>query len=158
MDWDSTWDFFWHFLIIFAWIAYLLILVPDPHRPVLRPQDLGLGQGDLGGLPDRFPWFTALVYLIARGKGMAERAREAAAAAEGRRGLHPRGCRAFTGTGDRRCQVASGVGAISQAEFDCAEGQGSALVEDRTQDPVDQTGGSCAPCSGEIVRWRTPNR
>ncbi len=29
-----------------------------------------------------FPWLTALVYLIARGNGMAERAREAAAAAK----------------------------------------------------------------------------
>ena len=27
-----------------------------------------------------FPWITALIYLIARGKGMAERAQEAAAA------------------------------------------------------------------------------
>ena len=26
MDWGSTWDFLWHFLIIFAWIAYLLVL------------------------------------------------------------------------------------------------------------------------------------
>ena len=26
MNWGSTWDFLWHFLIIFAWIAYLLVL------------------------------------------------------------------------------------------------------------------------------------
>jgi len=29
-----------------------------------------------------FPWFTALIYLIARGKGMTERAREAAVEAK----------------------------------------------------------------------------
>jgi hypothetical protein len=26
VDWGSTWDFLWHFLIIFASIAYLLVL------------------------------------------------------------------------------------------------------------------------------------
>ena len=26
MNWGSTWDFLWRFLIIFAWIAYLLVL------------------------------------------------------------------------------------------------------------------------------------
>jgi hypothetical protein len=26
VNWGSTWDFLWHFLIIFAWIAYLLVL------------------------------------------------------------------------------------------------------------------------------------
>jgi hypothetical protein len=55
INWGSTWDFLWHFVIIFARIAYLLVL---------------------------FQILTALVYLFARGKGMTERAREAAAAAQ----------------------------------------------------------------------------
>ncbi len=40
-----------------------------------------------------FPWLTALVYLIARGQGMAQRARDAALAAKKPdRRVHP-GCR-----------------------------------------------------------------
>ena len=52
MDWGSTWDFLWHFLIIFAWIAYLLVLFQILYRPlVARPHDIGRGEGALGGLP-----------------------------------------------------------------------------------------------------------
>jgi hypothetical protein len=38
-----------------------------------------------------FPYITAFVYLIARGKGMHERALRQQAGAPGGRGLHPRG-------------------------------------------------------------------
>ena len=53
----SIWDVFWFYFWIFAYIAYLFVLVYiiiDVFRVFV-------------------PWITALVYLIARGKGMAER-------------------------------------------------------------------------------------
>lgn len=83
MDWGSTWDFLWHFLIIFAWIAYLLVLFQ-----ILT--DLFWRDHTTSGWLKAvwvffllvFPWLTAIVYLIARGKGMTERAREAAEAAK----------------------------------------------------------------------------
>ncbi|AQT82063.1 hypothetical protein B1R94_26640 [Mycolicibacterium litorale] len=83
MDWGSTWDFLWHFLIIFAWIAYLLVLFQ-----ILT--DLFWRDHTTSGWIKAvwviflivFPWLTALVYLIARGKGMTERAQAAALAAK----------------------------------------------------------------------------
>jgi hypothetical protein len=83
MDWGSTWDFLWHFLIIFAWIAYLLVLFQ-----ILM--DLFWRDHTTSGWIKAvwviflivFPWLTALIYLIARGQGMAQRAREAALAAK----------------------------------------------------------------------------
>jgi Phospholipase_D-nuclease N-terminal len=83
VDWGSTWDFLWHFLIIFAWIAYLLVLFQ-----ILT--DLFWRDHKTSGWIKAvwviflivFPWLTAIVYLIARGQGMSERARAAAAEAK----------------------------------------------------------------------------
>jgi phospholipase D-like protein len=82
MEWGSTWDFLWHFLIIFAWIAYLIVLFQ-----ILL--DLFWRDHKTSGWVKAvwviflfvFPWLTALIYLIARGKGMAQRAQAAAAEA-----------------------------------------------------------------------------
>lgn len=83
MDWGSTWDFLWHFLIIFAWIAYLLVLFQILTDLFWRDHKTsGFAKAIWVVLLIVFPWLTALVYLIARGNGMAERARDAAAAAK----------------------------------------------------------------------------
>ncbi len=83
MDWGSTWDFLWHFLIIFAWIAYLLVLFQILTDLLWRDhQTSGVVKALWVVFLFLVPWLTALVYLAARGKGMAERAREAAQAAK----------------------------------------------------------------------------
>ena len=85
MDWGSTWDFLWHFLIIFAWIAYLLVLfqiLGDLFRRDHKTS--GWVKAIWVAFLILFPWITALIYLIARGKGMAERVQEAAAGAKKR--------------------------------------------------------------------------
>ncbi|WP_454792714.1 SHOCT domain-containing protein [Mycolicibacterium lutetiense] len=83
MDWGSTWDFLWHFLIIFAWIAYLLVLFQILTDLFWRDHKTS---GWIKAVWVIFliliPWLTALVYLIARGKGMSERAQAAALAAK----------------------------------------------------------------------------
>ncbi|MBP2455616.1 SHOCT domain-containing protein [Mycolicibacterium lutetiense] len=83
MDWGSTWDFLWHFLIIFAWIAYLLVLFQILTDLFWRDHKTS---GWVKAIWVVFlivlPWLTALVYLIARGKGMSERAQAAALAAK----------------------------------------------------------------------------
>ncbi len=83
MDWGSSWDFVWHFLLIFAWIAYLRVLFQILTDLFWRDHKTS---GWIKAVWVIFlillPWLTALVYLIARGGGMAERAREAAAAAK----------------------------------------------------------------------------
>ncbi len=83
MDWGSTWDFLWHFLIIFAWIAYLLVLFQILTDLLWRDHKTsGFAKAIWVIFLFLIPWFTALIYLIVRGQGMAERAREHAMAAK----------------------------------------------------------------------------
>lgn len=83
MDWGSTWDFLWHFLIIFAWIAYLLVLFQILGDLFWRDHETsGWIKAVWVMFLIVFPWLTAVVYLIARGQGMAQRAAAAAAAAK----------------------------------------------------------------------------
>jgi len=79
VNWGSTWDFLWHFLIIFAWIAYLLVLFQILVDLFWRDhKTTGWVKAVWVVFLIVVPWLTALVYLIARGQGMAERARAAA--------------------------------------------------------------------------------
>jgi hypothetical protein len=83
MDWGPTWDFLWHFLIIFAWIAYLLVLFQILTDLLWRDHKTsGFVKAIWVIFLIALPWLAALVYLFARGKGMSERAREAAVAAK----------------------------------------------------------------------------
>ncbi len=83
MDWGSTWDFLWHFLIIFAWIAYLLVLFQILTDLFWRDHKTSGGVKAIWVIfLIVLPWLTAVIYLIARGKGMTERARQAAVAAQ----------------------------------------------------------------------------
>jgi hypothetical protein len=77
--WDSFWDYLWSAVVIFAFIAYLMILFN-----ILA--DLFWRDHKTSGVVKAIwviflivlPYLTAFVYLIVRGKGMAERAREQA--------------------------------------------------------------------------------
>ena len=83
MDWGASWDFLWHFLVIFAWIAYLLVLFQILLDLFWRDHKTsGWVKAIWVFFLILLPWLTALIYLIARGRGMAERARDAAAAAK----------------------------------------------------------------------------
>ncbi|HEY5856483.1 MAG TPA: SHOCT domain-containing protein [Aldersonia sp.] len=72
--WDSFWDFIWYTLVIFAFVAYLMVLfwiLSD----LFRDRALsGWWKAVWIVLLLFVPWLTALVYLIARGRGMSERA------------------------------------------------------------------------------------
>ena len=74
--WDTIWQFFWLFFWSFAFIAYLMAIfavIGDLFR------DHALN-GWLKALWIIFlvflPFLTALVYVIARGRGMAERSQK----------------------------------------------------------------------------------
>lgn len=79
--WNTFWNFVWSMIIIFAVIAYLMILFN-----ILI--DLFWRDRETAGIVKAIwvvglivlPYLTALVYLITRGKGMAQRASEQAAA------------------------------------------------------------------------------
>src|SRR3954453_17047101 len=73
---SSIWDWFWLFFSVFVYIAYLMALIYII-IDIFRDRDLG---GLLKAVWLIFlvfvPFLTALVYLIARGRGMAERSIE----------------------------------------------------------------------------------
>ena len=77
--WDSFWDYIWSAVVIFAFIAYLMILFNILADLFWRDHKTS---GWVKAVWVIFlivlPYLTALVYLIARGGGMAERAREQA--------------------------------------------------------------------------------
>ncbi|WP_228001629.1 SHOCT domain-containing protein [Nocardia australiensis] len=75
--WDSFWDVVWTTLLIFAFVAYLMILFAILVDLFWRDSKTsGWVKAVWMVLLIIIPYITALVYLIARGKGMAERARE----------------------------------------------------------------------------------
>jgi hypothetical protein len=120
VNWGSTWDFLWHFLIIFAWIAYLLVLFQILTDLFWRDHKTS---GWVKALWVIFlfliPWLTALVYLIARGQGMSQRAREAAAEAKKQTDDYIK--QAAGRSPAEEIAQARGLleaGTISQAEFD----------------------------------------
>lgn len=120
MDWGSTWDFLWHFLIIFAWIAYLLVLFQILTDLFWRDHKTsGWVKAVWVVFLIVFPWLTALVYLIARGKDMSERAQAAALAAKQDTDAYIReaaGRSPAQEIADAKALLDSGT--ISQAEFD----------------------------------------
>jgi uncharacterized membrane protein len=81
--WQSFWSFLWSTIVIFAFIAYLMILFNILTDLFWRDhQTKGLVKAVWVVFLIVFPYLTAFVYLIARGEGMAVRARDAAAAAK----------------------------------------------------------------------------
>jgi hypothetical protein len=120
MDWGPSWDFLWHFLIIFAWIAYLLVLFQILVDLFWRDrQTSGWVKAIWVFFLILFPWLTALIYLIARGRGMAERAREAAVTAKKETDAYIRdvaGRSPAQEIADAKALLDSG--AITQAEFE----------------------------------------
>jgi len=71
--WDSFWDFLWSTILVFAFIAYLIILwhiIVDLFRD---RNTSGLKKAIWMVFLILFPYLTSIIYLIARGKGMNER-------------------------------------------------------------------------------------
>ena len=81
--WDSFWSFLWSTVVIFAFIAYLMILFNILVDLFWRDHKTnGFVKAIWVIFLILLPYLTALVYLIARGKGMAERGQAAASAAK----------------------------------------------------------------------------
>ncbi|OWY81555.1 MULTISPECIES: SHOCT domain-containing protein [Rhodococcus] len=78
---DSFWDLLWYTIIVFAFVAYLLVfflILTDLFRDHTVS---GLGKAVWVIALILIPFFSALLYLIVRGQDMAIRAREAQLAA-----------------------------------------------------------------------------
>lgn len=75
---EATWDVIWFFFWTFAFIAYLMVLF-SIIGDIFRDHTLnGWGKAAWMLFLVFVPFLTALIYLIARGKGMAERQMRAA--------------------------------------------------------------------------------
>lgn len=75
--WNSFWDIIWWFLWVFVFVAYLFALLAI-FADLFRDRKLsGWWKAVWVIFLVVVPFLTALVYLIARGNGMAERTAEA---------------------------------------------------------------------------------
>lgn len=76
--WENFWDIFWWFFIVYAFFAFLyalFIVISD----VFRDKDLnGWWKAVWIVFLAFVPFLTLLVYMVARGKGMAQRSMERA--------------------------------------------------------------------------------
>ena len=79
---DSFWDFFWLLVWTFFFVMYLMVLF-QIIADLFRDRDLSGGWKALWVIfLIIFPFLAALIYLIARGRGMAERHMAAARSAQ----------------------------------------------------------------------------
>lgn len=119
--WANLWNIFWWFIWVFAFIAYLMVLW-SILSDLFRDKKLN---GWLKAVWIVFlvflPFITALVYLIGRGRGMAERGAQANADAQRAGEAYIRsvaGTAASPAAEIERAQALLAAGAISQDEFD----------------------------------------
>ena len=82
MDWTLFWASFWIVIEVFVFVAYLMVMF-NILGDIFRDRSMsGVGKALWILLLIALPIFSALVYLIVRGKGMDKRRSESAAAAQ----------------------------------------------------------------------------
>ncbi len=82
MDWTLFWASFWIVIEVFVFVAYLMVMF-NILGDIFRDRSMsGVGKAVWILLLIALPIFSALVYLIVRGKGMDKRRSESAAAAQ----------------------------------------------------------------------------
>jgi hypothetical protein len=115
----SFWDIIWFIVVTFAFVAYLMVLF-SILTDLFRDKDTGGFAKAVWVIALIFlPFLTALIYLIARGHGMAERNVKAANEMRAQQDAY---IRDVTGSSPadqiHKAKELLDSGAISQAEFD----------------------------------------
>lgn len=115
----SFWEVFWYIVIIFAFVAYLMVLFSILSDLFRDHETGGFAKAIWIIALIFFPFLTALIYLIARGKGMAERNVKAAKEMQDAQNAYIRDV-AGSSPADQihKAKELLDSGAISQAEFD----------------------------------------
>ena len=139
----SFWDIVWFIIISFVFVAYLMVMFA-----IIG--DLFRDRGTSGVVKALwclalifFPFVTALVYVIARGGGMAERSMQAAAAQRQQQDAYIRDVAGSSTPTDEIARARSLLdsGAISQSEYDAlkakALGSGPAAAVPRARAAAD---------------------
>lgn len=122
--WSTIWDAIWWFFTVFVFVAYLFALF-SIISDVFRDRKLGgVAKAVWLLFLIALPFVTAIVYLIARGSGMGERAAEQAAQARAATDDYIRSVSGGSGgSGGAAAEIAQGKalldsGAITAEEFD----------------------------------------
>lgn len=115
----SFWDIIWFIIVTFAFVAYLMVLF-SILSDLFRDKETGGFAKAIWVIALIFlPFFTALIYLIARGQGMAERNVKAAKEMQDAQSAYIRDV-AGSSPADQihKAKELLDAGAISQAEYD----------------------------------------
>lgn len=114
----NLWDFLWMFLTIFIFVAYLMALF-SIIADLFRDHQLNGWFKALWFIFLIFlPFITALVYLIARGRGMGQRAAAAAQSAQQAQNDYIRQVAGGSASEIAEAKKLLDSGAITQAEFE----------------------------------------
>ncbi len=116
----SFWDVVWFIFISFAFIAYLMVMF-SIITDLFRDRDTSGGVKAVWIVALIFlPLITSLVYLVARGRGMAERANRDAQAMKQAQDAYIRDVAGRAGPADQIAQAKAMLdqGVISQPEYD----------------------------------------
>jgi hypothetical protein len=116
----SFWDIVWFIFISFAFVAYLMVMF-SIIGDIFRDRELsGFAKAMWVLALILVPFITALVYLITRGSGMAERSVHAAAQHREAQDAYIRDVAGHTTPSDQIAQARAlfDAGVISQSEYD----------------------------------------
>ncbi|NYD40554.1 SHOCT domain-containing protein [Nocardioides panaciterrulae] len=116
----SFWDIVWFIIISFAFVAYLMVMFSILVDLFRDREETGLMKAVWVVALIVFPLLTALVYLIVRGRGMAERQMRDTAAAQAQQEQYIREVAAKSSPADQIAQARKMLddGMISQPEFE----------------------------------------
>jgi hypothetical protein len=115
----SFWDIIWFIIVTFAFVAYLMVLFSILTDLFRDKETGGLAKAVWVIALIFLPFLTALIYLIARGHGMAERSVKAANEMQASQDAYIRDVAASTPADQiHKAKALLDSGAITQAEFD----------------------------------------
>jgi hypothetical protein len=117
---DSFWDFFWFTISFFLLMAYLVVLFQILTDLVRDKSTSGWAKAFWVFFLIILPLLTSLVYLIARGQGMAERNVAAMQSAQADTDAYIRSVAGGSSPSEEiaKAKALLDAGSISQAEFD----------------------------------------
>jgi len=116
----SFWDVVWFIVISFAFVAYLMVMFSIIADLFRDREESGVMKAVWIVCLIFFPLITALVYLIARGSGMADRQMQTAANMKEQQDAYIRDVATKASPADQIAQAQKMLndGAISQPEFE----------------------------------------
>jgi phospholipase D-like protein/putative oligomerization/nucleic acid binding protein len=116
----SFWDIVWFIVITFAFMAYLMVLFHICADLFRDQEESGFAKAVWIVALIFLPLLTSLVYLIARGSGMAERSMRSAENLKRQQDAYIREVAGQATPADQIAQAKSmlDTGAISQSEYD----------------------------------------